>query len=151
MADDLKESGGLKEILASEILAKIKNRETVDYDSVIIKSDLDLSKLNLLKRHIDRTDLDVNSLGLEENVAITTSIIKIVNSELHGISDFGEVLFEKEVDFSGSQFIGIADFRGSVFNGPTDFSRAQFSDNALFSGPEERCSTDVSSTNGPNL
>lgn len=134
MADEFEESGGLNEIPASEILAKIEKGKPVDYESIIIKGDLDISGLNLPKKHINRTDLEINSLGFEENIAVTTSVIKIIDSEIHGISDFGEVLFEKEVDFSGFQFIGHADFRGSVFDGPTDFSRAQFSEEALFSG-----------------
>jgi hypothetical protein len=118
----IQEKDSLKEVNASEIVAKIGKGETVDLDHVRILGDLDISKLNFPKIQIIRTDLETKSLGLEESISIIASIIKIRNSEIQGISNFGESAFSAEVDFSGSRFKDIADFRGSRFDGPTDFS-----------------------------
>ena len=50
MEDESQEDQGLKEVLASEILAKIEKGELVKYDHVIVKGDLDLSNSNLLQK-----------------------------------------------------------------------------------------------------
>ena len=47
MADELKDSGGLKEVLASEILAKIEKGKPVEYDKIIAKGDFIIKNLNL--------------------------------------------------------------------------------------------------------
>ena len=41
---------------ASEILAKIERGEPVEYDGVIIEGDLDLSGVDPLTEHAERTD-----------------------------------------------------------------------------------------------
>ncbi len=126
----------LKDVNASEIVAKIGKGETVDLDHARILGDLNIGKLNLPNRSIRRTDLETKSLGLEDSISIIASIIKITNSEIQGVTNFGEAAFSQEFDFSGSRFKDIADFRGSKFDGPTDFTGTQFSEEALFSGTQ---------------
>ncbi len=136
MIKDNQDQDTLKEIASVEIIAKIEKGETIDLDHVRILGDLNISKLNLASKTIERTDLEINSLGLENNILIINSIIKVRNSEILGISNFSELAFSEEFDFSGSEFKGIADFRGAKFYGPTDFSETSFSKEALFDGSE---------------
>lgn len=95
--------------------------------------DLDITKLNLPKKHIDRTDLEINSLELNNDIAIINSRIRIARSEIHGLSDLGEAAFEKPVDFSGCRFVGYATFCGSQFMG-ANFVESQFDSDANFNG-----------------
>jgi len=143
MEYELEESSGLKEVPASEILAKIEKGEPVEYDHVRILGDLDISKLILPKKHIDRTDPEINSFGLEEKINIISSVIKITHSEIRGVCVFSEVAFEKEVDFSGSHFSEYVDFCGSLFIF-TDggFSESLFSGYANFSASHFNCWAD---------
>ncbi len=47
----------LREVLASEILEKIQNGEPVEYDHVRVRGDLDVSKLDLPTKHVNRTHI----------------------------------------------------------------------------------------------
>ncbi len=69
MADNASapKSEGLKEIPASEILAKIKKGEPVEYDNVTISGDLDISKLDLPKDENGRATVTSNL----DSVALT--------------------------------------------------------------------------------
>lgn len=58
MTKDTYESDGLKKIPASEILAKIEKGMDVEYDNVEIEGDLDISRLELSKQRIDRTNFE---------------------------------------------------------------------------------------------
>lgn len=127
------ERENLREVPVSEILAKIEKGEPVEYDCIMVKGDLDLTKLNLPKRHIDRTELEMDSFGLEEEIAIIASTIRITNSKIQGISDIAEASFDEIVDFSGSEFDGHASFQGSKFKDGY-FSESQFNEEALFDG-----------------
>ena len=104
MIKDNQDQDTLKEIASVEIIAKIEKGETIDLDHVRILGDLNISKLNLASKTIERTDLEINSLGLENNILIINSIIKVRNSEILGISNFSELAFSEEFDFSGSEF-----------------------------------------------
>ncbi len=53
MEDESQEDQGLKEVPASEILAKIEKGELVKYDHVIVKGDLNLGNSNLLQKMIE--------------------------------------------------------------------------------------------------
>ena len=52
---------------AEEILGKIERGEPVEYDSVIVVGDLDLSEVDLPTRHVERTDYEIKWLGLSED------------------------------------------------------------------------------------
>jgi uncharacterized protein YjbI with pentapeptide repeats len=136
MADEAREEDGLREVPASEILAKIEKGEPVEYDHYIVKGDLDISKLNLPKRHANRSELEIDSIGLAEDIIIINSIIKLTNAKIIGISNFSEAAFDQEAEFLGTTFIGNASFSGSFFNGPSDFTGAQFRGDAHFDGSQ---------------
>jgi hypothetical protein len=110
MAEDAQEENGLRVVPASEILAMIEAREPVNLDEVIIKEELNTTKLNL--------PLD------EKSRRIVSTYIRISNSQFGG-----------DVFFSGSRF-GVADFSGSKFSGFAYFSYSHFNENASFSGSQ---------------
>jgi hypothetical protein len=140
MEGESQESEGFNEIHFSEIQTKIEKGEPIECHQVIIKGDLDISKLNLTK---------------ENEKYIMSSPIKIIDSKIEGSLIFPETIFNAIVDFRGSlfmknanfvgsrftkgadfgdsQFMGEASFSGSQFEGAATFSRSQFSQNASFS------------------
>ncbi|VVB63965.1 Pentapeptide repeats (9 copies) [uncultured archaeon] len=122
MADELEESSVLKEIPASEILAKIENGEPVEYDHVIIKGNLEVSRL----------EVPTDEIGKK----IIVSLINIRNSLINGASDFNDAIFGEIVDFNGSQFNGMAEFLGTQFNRNVSFAESQFSKEARFAGAQ---------------
>ena len=115
MAEKQPRADDLKEVPASDILDKIKEGLPVNYDNIKMINILDISGLNLPRRHI-------------------TSSIKLTNSELDGIAGFSNAIFEHGVNFNGSKFNSDADFGGSQFIGTADFEGSQFSGSALFCG-----------------
>lgn len=129
MAGESRESKDLNEIHASDILAKIKKGEPIEYNHVIIKGDLNVSEINLPK---------------ENGKFIITSPIKIIHSKIEGYINFAETIFAEAVDFNGSIFDTDVDFGNSQyrkgvsfnksqFDGDVSFHRSQFSGNASFS------------------
>jgi len=144
----------VREVPASEILDKILKGEDVEYDCVIVKGDLDLSKLDLPTQHIERTDFQ-KAIGLSEEAKLVKSEIKIINSKIDGILGFDYTLFQKLINFSESEISGDANFRGAQFSESIDFSEStdfsglvisgdahfsgtQFSESAHFSGAQFR-------------
>jgi len=127
-----------KEVISSaEILERIADGESVDYDGVIITGDLDLSNLNLRK-------------GLRENhllrrLPIIISTIRITNSQIDGQLRLERSIFEEDIDFTGTEFRdqvslsqsrlkGYVSFSESKFTEPADFSGCRFDEYADFSG-----------------
>jgi len=108
----------LKEIPASDVLAKIDKNELIMYDHVIIKGDLDVNNLTLL--------------GKNDNNHIRSSII-IRNSRIDGNVSVRLFTFEGYVNFRGSQFNGTSDYLGSQFSNVADFTNTKFNGNARFS------------------
>ena len=80
MEDEEKIPESLREVPASEILAKIEKGEPVEYDNVIIKGDLDIRKLDLPK---------------SDNKPIITSQIKITNSWIKREAKFSKCHYRK--------------------------------------------------------
>ena len=70
-----REGKGMPLILAQEILDKIERGEPVEYYNVIVEGDLDLGKLELPRRHVDRTRDEIEYLGLSENASFVSSSI----------------------------------------------------------------------------
>ena len=89
MADELGESGGLREIPASEILAKIEKGQPVEYDHIIIKGNLEVGSLE------EPTD--------ENDKKFVSSLINIRNSTINGALNFNYTIFKDIVDFNGWQ------------------------------------------------
>jgi hypothetical protein len=117
MAGESRESEVLKEIPASEILAKIEKGEPIDYRHVTIKGNLDISKLNLPK---------------ERGKFLVTSPIKIVSSQMDGNANFYNAFFREGVEFQSSQFIKNTNFSGSIFASNADFGNSQYDGSVSF-------------------
>ncbi|MGV8126934.1 MAG: pentapeptide repeat-containing protein [Methanothrix sp.] len=136
---------GMREVPAQEILDKIERGEPVEYDHVIVEGDLDLYRLELPKRWANRTDFEVEYIGLSEDVMLVSSSIRLNDSAINGKISFSNARFINPVDFSHSHlngsaffgdsaFNGTADFGGSVFNGTANFRGSAFNDYADFGG-----------------
>ena len=155
MANDPHNKAELGEILASEIFDKIQEGDPVEYDHVIIKGELDLSKLDLPKEHVARTEYQIKTLMLPEESRVVSSPIKITNSQFDAELNFGNNLFRgpvyfnntttvgwKNVDFKGATFNEGADFRKATFRGCADFRGATFNENYVFSWTKKQGTDD---------
>jgi hypothetical protein len=119
VANDPENEAELTKIPASEILNKIQKGEHIEYDHVIIKGNIDISKLNLLKEN--------------ENFIISSKII-ITNSHIPGNPFFGKAIFKDTIRFDGSTFSGVVDFYRAMFSEDAYFHDTTFSGNANFNG-----------------
>jgi hypothetical protein len=139
--------GGMRVVPAQEILDKIEKGLPVEYDHVIIKGDLDLSKLDLPKRRVERTFFEIETLGLLENATIVSSFIGLNDFIIDGNMYFNNTIFNNSANFwnpkfngdayfGGSKFNGTAGFWGSEFNGYTYFGYSKFNGDAGFWGSE---------------
>jgi len=117
---------------AQEILDKIEMGLPVEYDHVIVKGDLDLSKLDRPKRPVSRSSSEIQWLSLSENATIVSSPIRIIDSTIKGNVYFSNAIFDNSVNFMSSNFKGTADFRGSAFNGYASFEGSAFNGDADF-------------------
>ncbi len=127
-----------REVIPSEdILEKIANGESVDYDGITVIGDLDLSSLSL------REELKENHLLRRFPIIIST--IRITNSKIDGALRLERSVFEEDVDFTGTEFNdqvsmaesrlkGYISFSGSKFGESADFSGCRFDEYADFSG-----------------
>jgi hypothetical protein len=134
-----------KIVLASDILANISNGKPVECDHVIVKGDLNLSRLNLSTDLVEITQDERNFLGLSGNTVLSnnvSTIIKIRNSTIDGnvsfnntifgIIDFMNTNFNRSANFSLSRFNEDARFSYSKFNGVADFRTSKFKKTAKF-------------------
>lgn len=132
MADESQKADGLKEVPASEILAKIKNGEPAEYDSVVIMGDLDVRELNLPN---------------DNHNGAVRSLLKLRNSIIKGHINFKNIQFKGDVDLVLSQVEGWVDFSLAEFKKPAyfdgfkapygiDFSKAIFHDSVSFVNSE---------------
>jgi hypothetical protein len=122
---------GMRVVSAQEILDKIERGEPVEYDHVIVEGDLDLSELDLPKRHVHRTRYEIEPFGLSESVMLVSSPIGVNDATINGDVSFGNMIFSNPVEFIGSSFNGAAYFVGSEFN-ISAFSSAEFSKPVYF-------------------
>jgi hypothetical protein len=113
-------------IPSEEILEKIANGESVDYDGVTVIGDLDLSNLSLRK-------------GLRENhllkrFPIIISTIRITNSQIDGQLRLDRSIFEEDIDFTQTEFRDQVSMAKSRLKGYVSFSGSKFAESADFSG-----------------
>ena len=104
----------MKEIDAGEILEKIQEGQPVEYDHVVVRGDLDLSRERLQKN--------------------ITSYIRINDSIFKDLVSFKGSTLEMPVDLSGSNFTSDAYFRWATLSGDAGFWGATFSGDADFRG-----------------
>lgn len=143
-----------KVVVASDILAKIKVGDPVEYDHVIIKGDLDLSQLELPNKYFALNSSEIglgfprimniidsgirirNSI-VEDNINFSNAVfmdeVDFFNTSLKRYVLFKESHFDRDVNFGESRFEEGADFAGSHFNEHTDFSNSTFNGTADFS------------------
>jgi len=106
-------------------------REQVDYDGVIVMGDLDLSGLDLLTRHVERTGDEIGE-GLTEDLKLVVSLISIKDSEIRGEVNLSNAKFQNGVSFSKTNFTKNADFGEAKFGGDAYFGEAKFGGDAYF-------------------
>lgn len=122
-----------RKINIGEIITNIKIGKPVEYEDVIIEGDLVISNLDLPKE----------TPGLLK----ISSKIKIINSEIKGIIDLNNAMFEnqiifenvkfnKNVNFGGCKFCHESCFRKSKFTLVSYFEKTRFQEATDFSGSE---------------
>ena len=95
---------------------------------IIVRGDLNLSKLDLPTKHVNRTHFFlIEILDLSETPKVIASPIRINDSIFDGFVYFNNSIFNEMTDFSGSNFT-----RDAYFRGATAFSNATFSTDAFF-------------------
>ncbi len=82
----------LRVVPAQEILDKISRGEPVVYRDVIIQGDLNISDLDLPTVPSNRSDIDINYLGLANKLKVVRSFIDLGNSVL--LLSGGKLVFD---------------------------------------------------------
>ena len=113
-----------KVIHAAEILIKLKYNLLINYTNVTIMGNLDLDGFDFPTTSVERNFRDTS--GASRYVKIIKSKIKIVNSEIHGVVNLSNVLFEHDVEFVGTEFKGNVSFIGSIFKDIASFHGSHF-------------------------
>lgn len=111
-------------VCCEEILDKIANGESVDYDGITIQGDLDLSDLNMVRRLKER--------HLLVCLPVIISTIRITNSHIQGALKLDRAIFEEDLDFTGTRFIGPVSMTEARLKGYVSFNGAQFQESASF-------------------
>lgn len=109
----------ITEIPASIINDKIQNGKLVEYDHIIIRGDIDVSKLELEE---------------ENGKFLVYSPIKITNSQIEGKIIFADTLFKRQINFKSTLFRGDATFREAIFRWRAIFRDTRFSMDVDFCG-----------------
>jgi len=115
--DEKKIPESLREVPASEILAKIEKGKPVDYENIIAKGDFLIKNLNL---------------PMDNEKFIIHSAIIIKDSIIEGVFIFNNAIFEDYINFSGTVFSRFANFEGSEFDTSIDFTRSNFGEVVFF-------------------
>ena len=133
----------LREIPASEILDKIQKGEPVLYYHVRVTGDLDVNKLDLPTKHVDRNEDLIEIGSISEEYKVVSTSIEITKSTFNGKVNFSNIFFEylanfenttfiSDANFIGAKFGGIVNFSGATFGGITNFAEATFINYANF-------------------
>jgi uncharacterized protein YjbI with pentapeptide repeats len=117
---------------ASEILKLIENGKNIFLDNVNITGKLDLSKIDLTTVPNARSAREIGYYGLEKELKIVESNIKIQNSVFEEDVDFSNTEFREDIEFIGTSFSCNNDFLGANFAGNVDFKDANFAGYADF-------------------
>jgi hypothetical protein len=104
---------------ASDIQAKIKAAQPVEFDYCTIIGDLDLSGLKI------EQPVHFNHTIFQNSVNFNSSI-------LNGDAHFLHSVFKDNADFKFSTFNSTADFRSSTFNSTANFTSSAFNDYVYF-------------------
>jgi uncharacterized protein YjbI with pentapeptide repeats len=122
----------LREVNATEILKQIENGEDIFLENVRITGKLDLRNINLKNVSKARFAREIEYYGLEKELKIVESEIKIPNSFFEEDVDFSNTEIRKDIDFSGTSFLRKSDFSGANFARGASFKDANFTGGASF-------------------
>jgi uncharacterized protein YjbI with pentapeptide repeats len=135
MANGAQESNGKRIVPISEIIDKMQKGKPIEYDGVVVRGNLDVTKLDLRK---------------ENDMFLVNSPIKITDSKIEGNINFNNTIFIGEINYHSTEFeAGIArkgdrsgvaleieilniNFEGAVFRETVIFSDAIFRPNVNF-------------------
>ncbi len=110
-----------REVLASDVSARIEAGEKADFDNCIIIGDLTLTGLNI-------------EAPVHFNHTIFQKSVEFRSTSFNGPVYFEESTFNGDADFRDAAFNGDASFENSAFNSNADFWRSAFNDTANFWG-----------------
>jgi uncharacterized protein YjbI with pentapeptide repeats len=122
----------LREVNATEILKQIENGEDIFLENVRITGKLDLRNINLKNVSKARFAREIEYYGLEKELKIVESEIKIPNSFFEEDVGFSNTEIRKDIDFSGTSFLRKSDFSGANFARGASFKDANFTGGASF-------------------
>jgi len=126
----------MKEIDAGEILEKIQEGQPVEYDHVVVRGDLDLSRERLQKNITSY--IRINDSIFKDLVSFKGSTLEmpvdLSGSNFTSDAYFRWATLSGDAGFWGATFSGDADFEGATFSGDAGFGRATFSGGAGFWG-----------------
>ena len=114
-------------IEAEEIIKKIEQGQPVEYKNVIVKGDLNLSRLDTGERKAGKETIP-NSDGRAE----INSPIRISNSVILNQVYLHNLIFNGPVDFRGTTFMSGAALTDIWFNDTANFKNARFEQDADF-------------------
>lgn len=127
----LGEANATSNIKASDVIAKIKSGEAVDYQNVSIEGKLDLSDLNVpINQAVRITNSRIDAINFDGTTFDET--LDMSGSVFQKGASFAKAKFLSDVRFTGSTFIGPADFRNADFEGYSSFTDAQFFNDTSF-------------------
>jgi uncharacterized protein YjbI with pentapeptide repeats len=118
-------------ISADWVLMMIREGKNVRLKNAAIHGDLDINKLDLPTKHIERTEVQ-KRMGLAEDVKVVQSWINITNSTFEGNLNLRNSYFSGPAWFNGATFSEYAEFDGATFSWPAGFNGATFSGLAKF-------------------
>ncbi|HWQ18942.1 MAG TPA: pentapeptide repeat-containing protein [Methanotrichaceae archaeon] len=127
------ESSDLTVIPSQDILEKIANGEPVDYDSVLIRGDLDLGNLSWMLEQSSDQEPENGELLPPNHFLVIISAIRITNSRIEGPLEFERAIFAEDLEFNGTEFMQHVSFAGSHLEGYASFNEAKFDEYADFS------------------
>jgi len=131
-----------REVPSDEILSKIENGVTIDYEEVTIIGDLDLSKIDLPLAHITKSSFETGLPDLSETARVIESPINIRNSKIIGSIYFNNTILKNSTNFLNTRIIGKTYFIDTHFNGYTAFAWMKFENNVYFDGANFLAYTD---------
>jgi len=164
-----------KVVQAYEIMARIDENKTLEYDDCLVAGYLDLynKKINRIA-HFNNTIFQ-GKADFSDTIFVSDAYFKgsrfngdavFVGSKFNGIADFmgsrfngtdghrdsyfWSTKFNGHVNFRDSKFSGTADFWNSEFNGTADFTNSKFNDakflNSRFNGDAVFENSDINGT-----
>jgi hypothetical protein len=117
---------------AEEMLKKIELGQPVEYDSVTIVGDLNISKLELPRVFVARTYVEKEYLSLTENAKLVVSPINITGCLILGSLNLTGTVLQENLTFENTKIKGSVYLRGTHFRRAAFFQGAQFNQTAYF-------------------